>query len=126
MAIRLLLAMLMLVGPLPGRICTCAAAEAHELGESDSPSADLPDEDGHCGHSHGSGHGSDCPAMNPHFAAPDALGTSASITPSDLAPATPCPIPTPIWTERTPPVPIAPSLNARTLPLYITFLALRN
>ena len=126
MAIRVLVAMLMLVGPLPGRICTCAAAEAHELGESDSPSADLPDEDGHCGHSHGSRHSSDCPAMNPHFAAPDALGASAAVAPSDLASAAPSPIPTSIWTERTPRVPTAPSLTARTLPLYITFLALRN
>ncbi len=126
MAIRLLVAMLMLIGPLPARICTCAAAEAHEPGESDLPSADLPDEDGHCGHLHGSRHSSDCPALNPHFAVPDTIGASAAIAPSDLAPAAPTPIPTPLRRERTPRIPTAPSRTARTLPLYITFLALRN
>ena len=126
MVVRLLVAMLMLVGPLPGRFCTCAAAETHAIGESDLSNADLPDDDGHCGHSHGAQHSPDCPAMNPHFAVTDVIGTSAAVIPTDFAPASLAPSPTPSRTERSPRVPTEPSRTARTLPLYITFLALRN
>jgi hypothetical protein len=125
MSIRLVVAMLMLVGPLPARVCTCAAAEVHDLGESDSPTADLPDEDGHCGHSHGK-HRPDCPAVNPQVAAPDAVSPSASVTASDLVPDAPSPIPSLVWTVVTPVVPAAPGPTARRLPLYITFRSLRN
>jgi len=124
MAIRLLVAMLMLVGPLPRRICTCAAVEAHE--QSESASADLPDDDGHCGHSHGPGHSPDCPAVNAQSAAPEAISTSAPVVPSDPVWPASSPIPTIFHFDGTPFVPAAPSVIARQLPLYITFVSLRN
>ena len=150
MLIRLLVAVLTVVGPTPFRVCTCAASvPARQPAELPAPPvAAVPAVKtcrcGHgaaakhtppvkrtarahadCGESHPNPHDRDCPAVNP---APAARDTGTPPTPD--AP-TDCATAPAVWVES---VPLAGAtrhapperLCAPKLPLFITLLALRN
>ena len=90
MPVRLLLAMLMLTGMMPARVCTCAAAAHSDHGDSEHdehPCDNLPEE---CpNHNEGSipqpcPHDRDCPVANPQASAPPALPTPSPEALTDL------------------------------------------
>lgn len=137
MLLRLLVAVLMLVGPLPLRVCTCAAstpaapattpttvkkcrcADCHPV--TDTATRDTGPT--HCeAASPSAPHDHDCPAVNPRPVVRD-LGTPpVPGTPIDAASVAPEPLTltvalVPVGFERA---------HAPRTPLYITFLVLRN
>jgi hypothetical protein len=135
MLIRLLVAVLALVGPLPLRVCTCAAstpaqsapakvkkcrcadcgpvADAAARDTSPTPCEAAPQSNPH---------DHDCPAVNPRPGARD-IGTPPA---PDTATEAPAVVSEPLTLARAP-VPIAfKRTHTPRTPLYITFLALRN
>ncbi len=149
MLIRLLVVLLTLVGPMPFRVCTCAAsvpaqtpADAHtptipaavktcRCGHNGPPKGTAPAGDARahaadCDGSHGNPHERDCPAANPRPVVRDAGPLTVVETPTDDGASHPM-----VWVEFLPlarsQVACRPaSPRSLKLPLYITFLALRN
>lgn len=156
MLIRLLVVVLTLVGPMPFRVCTCAAglptqtaAERpapvtpaatkpcgcqHESVRAVSVDADAPAHtDSHSDSSDPTGstshpdrHERDCPATNPTPVVRDAVTPPAVDAPTDYVGSTP-----PVWAQ--PSQLLTTSLvcrpappRASKLPLYITLLSIQN
>jgi hypothetical protein len=150
MLIRLLVAVLTLVGPLPLRVCTCATAHPaltpeshgaqHNLTHDETVQVDhlVPDETpigGAASHLHSDcsdesrqpiPHERECPAGNPRPLVREAVSPPTTDLPSDYD--------TPIVVTETPSR-IGPhfatsfvqqSTRTSNVPLYLTFLALRN
>lgn len=153
MLIRLLVVVLMLVGPMPFRVCTCAAGSPAqttfehgptialapkscgcEHGSARDAVAPVPDHAG--SHSDDSGppgdaphpdrHERDCPAANPAPVVRDAVAAAAVDVPTDYV----GPAPTvgvhlsKLLSTSLVCRPVPP--HASTRPLYITLLSLRN
>lgn len=150
MLFRLLIAVLTLVGPIPLRVCTCAAGHmAHTPDAENSQAAISADEHNCCSHhtasneapasdnllshvvgaereaTHPAQHDRDCPVANQQLVIREAV---APLTP---APTEYCPTHVLGW--ETPPLdigisarPLAAWPSAMKNPLYLTFLTLRN
>ena len=146
MLVRLLVAVLMLTGPLPVRVCTCAAATG-----STSPSIGLsipegPDRAPGCGCGHGTAdhatdrtaagdrvaktngapaqHDRDCPAVNPRPT------VSAVLIPAADPPADPAvglfePVELSVSDRPHGAFPARPAFNPLSVPLYLSLLSLR-
>lgn len=151
MLLRLLLAVLMLMGPMPVRVCTCAASAMPPTAAEGSVSQSVPESKScGCGHrakqsetpattsdtthahgdatterSHSGQHDRDCPAVKPRVAISDAVVTPATDAPADagfnLSVAV---APSVGGQERRFPVKVQPITSS--VPLFITFLTLRN
>jgi hypothetical protein len=147
MLLRLLVAVLALVGPMPCRICTCAtehapgaahvpathvvkncANHAHDTSaEAAMSGGGATEHDAECdGVHHPLQHERDCPAINPHPPIREAVPQSASNASADAR--TACPG---AWVARFPDdsVPTAVSFGpprALKSPLYLVLLSLRN
>jgi hypothetical protein len=145
MLIRLLVAVLTLAGPTPFRVCTCAAAHAaltseshaalhgfshgetgHESHSSPDGTAESHSHPDSCGQSHQpTQHEPECPAANPRPlvreavppVTPDAPSGSAQVAAAEAPPLT-GPHPASSLAHR-------PD-RASNVPLYLTFLTLRN
>ena len=140
MLIRLLVAVLALVGPLPLRVCTCAASVPTRPARAATapatvkkcrcagcrpPAAATTRDTGpvRCeAPPPPTTHDRDCPAVNPRPVARDSAAPAAPDAPAESAAPTAESVPltsasVPIEFERT---------RAPRTPLYITFLALRN
>ena len=145
MGIRLVLAVLVLVGQMPFRYCTCAATDAHPIdrhccvangcecdsdaGDAESRQLSQTDEMattiGHHPSDNGP-HQPDCPVVNPQARRPVALPASVPVADSDPAPINPL---TPFSVAAlTPnlPAPIHHSLYALAIPRFLFLLVLRN
>ena len=134
MLIRLLVAVLTLAGPIPLRVCTCAAAHAAPAPESHAaphgPAIDGAESHAHadcCDESHQpTQHERECPAANPRPLVREAVSPAASDAPSDYS--------SQVAVVETPPLAgprlAAPSARQSTrtsnTPLYLTLLTLRN
>jgi hypothetical protein len=156
MLVRLLIAVLMLTGPTPVRVCTCAASArpsapvepplsqpvpegktcgcAHRAKASaestatidKAPTHDHARTDGVTGHSHPDRHDRDCPAVNPRPVVSAAVLTPAADAPTDPG------FSVSVWVEPsgTRHLRAASRLEPQplvcTIPLYISLLTLRN
>jgi hypothetical protein len=143
MLIRLLLAVLTLIGPMPLCACTCAAGHQpepqanapvrkscscrHHAPTKDTHTRDIsgriaPDE---CNHTHPPApHDRGCPAANPRPLVREAISPPTTDAPSDCAHQD-----TVAWTdlpEINPSAPFSDPPRAAKTPLYLTFLSLRN
>jgi hypothetical protein len=147
MLVRLLVAVLTLVGPMSFRACTCAAAHAHASEGTSAPDAHPDGKTCRCTHhtsaddtrstdraataeSDGEGHPAqherDCPAANPAPVVREAVPQTAADAPADSDAAHAA-----AWAESPPGVgcPVAPAFErprAPKNPLYLTLLTLRN
>lgn len=150
MAVRLLIAVLMLAGPTPANVCTCAAAGTskapagpttvigggHHTGCScphPAPTGELTAGDS-AGHDQADRtaeppadpdrHEPGCPAVNPHPAAPTTAPTSSANLPADPGVASPPGIGPPGHARRH--VLSRPGhRSAGPVPLYLSLLSLR-
>lgn len=155
MLVRLLVAVLMLTGPMPVRVCTCAAsarptAPAEEPFRQPSPqskacgcghrakanaASTIPDKsqahghvpsDGTTGHSHTDRHDRDCPAVKPRPVVSAAVQTPAPDTSTDHA------VSLPAWVEpllgghRHIGFPLEAQTAPSAVPLYLSLCTLRN
>lgn len=147
MVIRLLVAVLTLVGPMPFRVCTCAAsAPAQSPADKHSPAppakvkkcrcADCGPASGTAAPAHSdpikceaeppsTPHDSDCPAVNPRVFVRDAGTPPTTDVPVDHG--TACAV---ITIESLPftrvPTAAPDRPHAPRIPLYLAFLSLRN
>jgi hypothetical protein len=151
MLIRLLVVVLTVVGPVPFRVCTCAASPpAQTPTDATAPAVPAPAKTCRCGHSsttkgtnptdrdarvsagtqaHPCGdshHDRDCPVVNP-----GTLVRDAGVLPAPDAPTDGAAPPAAVWVESLPlagtPAPTSfERLRVPKLPLFITLLALRN
>ncbi len=155
MLVRLLIAVLMLTGPMPVRVCTCAASArpavpVEQLLPQPSPESKacgcghrakanaestIPDKsqahrhvqsDGATGHSHPDRHDRDCPAVNPRPVVSTAVPTPAPDAPTDHAVS---------LTARVEPLcgghshvgfPLLAQPAPSAIPLYLSLCSLRN
>jgi hypothetical protein len=155
MLLRLLLAVLMLMGPIPVRVCTCAASAMPPTAAEEPVSQSVPESKScGCGHrakqsetpattsdtthahgdaksdatterSHSSQHDRDCPAVKPRVAISDAVVTPATDAPADAGFNLSVAVePSVGGQERRFPVKVQPITSS--VPLFITFLTLRN
>lgn len=153
MLVRLLLAVLMLTGPLPVRVCTCAAASApvaptagavaqpstpekgcrcgHRTATPADADSDLDRGSGRCAACSASdrapahdGHERDCPALNPRVVLP-AVQTGVTDLPAYGDASLPAPLePTHgVLAEATPPHLYKPARSA--VPLFLSLLSIR-
>lgn len=154
MLVRLLVAVLVAAGPMPVRLCTCAAAQAPSV-PTGSPAPGFTPETGNrcgCGHrsqtsegaavdadtahglphvdqpadtpSHPDRHDRDCPAVNPRPVVSAAVPTPAAEPPADLG------VGVPGWVESETARPHAAprphtQSEGRAVPLYLSLLSLR-
>ncbi len=152
MFLRLLLAVLMLTGPMPVRVCTCAAsatpAAPAEAPFPDQPSqiakscgcghhakqAEAPDPSSSCarsadnlttGHTHPERHDRECPAVKPRAAVSEALLSPVPDAPADPGFCLPLVGETPAVSLKVAP-PLEAELSPPSVPLYISLLSLRN
>jgi hypothetical protein len=156
MLVRLLIAVLMLAGPLPGRVCTCAAA-ARPSAQADqalpspwSPAAEAkgcgcrtksdlsPRPDAAqarcCDHSAGAGHSHpdrvphdrDCPAVNPAPAVAAAVPSPAAEEPAGGDLGLPCRVEPADGGDGRVVTRFERRPVCRSVPLYISLLTLRN
>lgn len=153
MVIRLLLAVLMVAGPVPVRVCTCAAASPITNADSAVPvppgsaakhcrcghhpsapaeaSADPDDSMGHCDACSVSGrqpahdqHERDCPSLNPR-PAPQAVQTPVTDRPAEGCASLPVRLDAP-RSARPAAVPSHLSRAGRSaVPLYLSLLSIR-
>lgn len=149
MLIRLLVVLLTLVGPMPFRVCTCAASVPGQTpADASTPATPVAGKTCRCGHnalpkgtapagdarahaadcdgSHPNPHERDCPAANPAPAVRDAGTPHAPAAPTD------CGAPHAAhWVESVPLAGAAPVGRIERspppkLPLFITLRTLRN
>ncbi len=148
MLVRLLVAVLMLVGPLPVRVCTCAAAAAQTCPPSVTPAAPEPERCGcrsgaepadHAepqlavgartsdagGHSHPDRHDRDCPAVNPAPVQSTATPAPTLDAPADAGPCPPPRVEPSVVTRSRAASRSAPRPVVGTVPLYISLLSIR-
>ena len=146
MPLRLLVAVLTLVGPMPFRVCTCAASVPVQTPDAPAPTdpakvkkcrcltcgpvADTTIRDTgpvHCEAAPPSApHDRDCPAVNPAPVVRDSVPTPAPDTPTDdssVRATIPAELPTLAGASA---ASRSERPHAPRTPLYITFLALRN
>lgn len=158
MLIRLLVAVLTLVGPMPFRVCTCAASSPATATVGSIPAPRAASRTCDCAHSAPSKpsrattpsvtqgpahdhdepavtghnlpqqdrHEKDCPAINPRPAVGEAVITPATIPTADCTAALLPVGVTPVSFARAPDAYPAEQFRAPGLPLYLTFLSLRN
>lgn len=136
MRIRVLVAVLTLLGSMPLRVCTCGAAHSHspepaphETGHTHHPDGDIdhaapgghhPNRTAPAGHSHDP----DCHAVNPRPIIRDALADPHPVDPThaDGGLQTAALVPTPATPHREG---VAPRAVPPGVPLYLSLLVLR-
>ena len=124
MLVRLLVALLVWVGPLPCYICTCAHHHRIAVPEpqSDGPNVTLGEDGCHCSHSEPKQY---CPTCNAVADNLDTLTAAAPDVPSDITAPSFAPSDWSIPTRHSSRIAAAPGRTARPLPLYITLRTLR-
>jgi len=156
MPVRLLVAVLMLTGPMPVRVCTCAAAahpavpaeqplpqpspEAKSRGcghraKANAESAFTSDKtqthshvqpDAATGHSHPDRHDRDCPAVNPRPVVTAAVPTPAPDAPIDHAVSLAARVEPLLGGHRHVRLPLESQTAPSAVPLYLSLCTLRN
>lgn len=143
MLIRLLVAVLTLVGPTPFRACTCAASVPAQTPGDMAPTTPVKVKKCRCAGcgpaatvgdtgptqcqaaSHSAPHERDCPAVNPHPVVGEPGVPSTPDVPTDEGTAC-APTPVELPTPAVGPAFASERPHGPRVPLYITFRALRN